>query len=249
MANRLAVLSDIHGNLLALEAVLRDLDAAGGADKTWILGDLCAFGPRPVECLQRVRDLPETSVISGNTDRYIITGQRPAVRRVKEEAEWQQARAEILEHDANFDWTTSQLSFADYEQLSKLGLHLEIEFPGYGWAIGYHGAPGNDEGKILPDTPDHEVIDQLMDREGQLAFGGHTHLPMDRDLGRWRVVNVGSVGMPKDERRACYALVVFDENQLSVELRRVEYDVEAVIRDLQQCGNPSWEWVAAHLSQ
>ncbi|MCC7452288.1 MAG: metallophosphoesterase family protein, partial [Anaerolineae bacterium] len=68
---RLAVLSDIHGNILALEAVLRDLKQMGGADKTWVLGDLCAFGPRPAECIQMVRELAGVSVIIGNTDRYV----------------------------------------------------------------------------------------------------------------------------------------------------------------------------------
>jgi predicted phosphodiesterase len=77
---RLAVLSDIHGNRLALEAVLHDLKQCGGADKTWVLGDLCAFGPRPVECLHLIRDLPQTEVIRGNTDRYLVTGERPTLR-------------------------------------------------------------------------------------------------------------------------------------------------------------------------
>ena len=87
---RLAVLSDIHGNLLALEAVLRDLKQSGGADQTWILGDLCVCGPFPVECLQQIRDLPHTDVISGNTDRYLVTGECSLlIFRPKDEADWQ----------------------------------------------------------------------------------------------------------------------------------------------------------------
>ena len=93
---KIALLSDIHGNLLALEAVLHDLTQAGGVDKTWILGDLCAFGPRPVECLQRIRDLPDAEVISGNTDRYLITGARPTFH-VQDEAEWQKIPDEVRE--------------------------------------------------------------------------------------------------------------------------------------------------------
>src|SRR5438045_8311754 len=91
LAMRLAVLSDIHGNILAFEAALRDLRQQGGADKMWILGDLCAFGPRPLECLQLIRDLPQAEVISGNTDRYLVTGERPPIDHPKDEAGWQQA--------------------------------------------------------------------------------------------------------------------------------------------------------------
>ncbi|MFN8530681.1 MAG: metallophosphoesterase family protein [Anaerolineae bacterium] len=84
---RLVAISDIHGNLVALEAVLRDLDTLGGWDHLWILGDLAAFGARPVECIQRVKafvDAAEASpdkgtvrTVRGNTDRYLVTGVRP----------------------------------------------------------------------------------------------------------------------------------------------------------------------------
>jgi|SRR5581483_4253859 predicted phosphodiesterase len=234
---RLAVLSDIHGNLLALEAVLNDLKAVGGADKTWILGDLCAFGPRPAECLQRIRDVPDVEVISGNTDRYLVTGQRSRVK-VKEEADWQKLPDALREREAGYAWTVARLSFADYEYLSKLHHELSLEAPGYGWVIGYHGAPGDDERLLRPDTPDDELLDQMLDREGRLGFGGHTHLPMDRDLGRWRVINVGSVGLPNDAPRACYALVTFTDGAANVELRRVEFDLDALEKDLRQQGHP-----------
>src|SRR5215468_12577089 len=88
---RLAILSDIHGNLLALQAVLDDLKQAGGADKTWVLGDLCAFGPRPAECIQILRELKEAEIIGGNTDRYVITGQLPRWRgdaKPKDDEQW-----------------------------------------------------------------------------------------------------------------------------------------------------------------
>jgi predicted phosphodiesterase len=236
---RLAVLSDIHGNLVALEAVLADLKQAGGADKTWVLGDLCAFGPRPVECLQVIRELPNAKVISGNTDRYLVTGERPSDR-PKDEAEWRALPDKLRQREANFAWTVSKLSFADYEFLTKLRHELSLEAPGYGWLIGYHGAPGDDERIILPDTPAEEALDQMLDREARLGFGGHTHTPMDRDLGTWRLVNVGSVGMPKDMSRANYALVTIDDGTANVDLRNVEYDLQAVATDMQQLDHPMW---------
>jgi predicted phosphodiesterase len=243
---RLAILSDIHGNLSALEAVLADLKQAGGADKTWVLGDLCTFGPRPVECLQMIREIPEVQVIGGNTDRYLVRGVVPAVR-PKDEAEWQQASAKLRQTAENFAWTISKLSFADYEYLTKLHHGLDLNIPGYGWAIGYHGSPGNDEYILLPDTPHEEVLDQFLDQGGRLGFGGHTHIPMDRDLGQWRVINVGSVGLPKDEPRACYALATFNDDSVIIEHRRVEFDRDAVLVDLRQQNHPAVDWVEKQL--
>src|SRR5579859_3886540 len=174
---RLAILSDIHGNLLALQAVLEDLKQAGGADKVWVLGDLVAFGPRPAECLQVIRDIPQVEVIGGNTDRYVINGQFPGwlrESRPKDEEQWRAAPAQMREWLAhwagNITWTIGKLSFADYEYLSKLHHGLEVEIPGYGWAIGYHAVPGDDEALILPDTPAEETLDQFLFAEGRIGF-------------------------------------------------------------------------------
>ena len=75
---RLAVLSDVHGNLPALEAVLSDVATLGAPDAYWVLGDLVAFCPWPAETLARLRSLPTVSFLQGNTDRYLVTGRRPA---------------------------------------------------------------------------------------------------------------------------------------------------------------------------
>ncbi|MEP7289286.1 MAG: metallophosphoesterase family protein [Chloroflexota bacterium] len=244
---RLAILADIHGNQKAFEAVLTDLKEAGGADKTWILGDLCALGPRPTECLQMIREIPEVQVISGNTDRYVTTGKIIATP-PKDEAEWQQFPTKLHQAVDTYGWTMAQLSYADYEYLSKLQHEVELHIPGYGWVIGYHGAPGNDEYMLLPDTPAEETLDQFLDQEGRLGFGGHTHVPMDRDLGQWRVVNVGAVGLPKDEQRACYVLVDFTDGTANIAFRRVAYDIDAVIADLKQQDHPATERIIGMLT-
>jgi predicted phosphodiesterase len=240
IAMKLAVLSDIHGNLLALEAVLADLAAAGGADLTWILGDLVAFGPEPIACLNAIRALPAdtTRVIQGNTDRYVTTWARPNAERPTAET-WVPYVRQMMARDANFAWTSRQLSGQDAEYLLKLGTDLSVEAKGYGWVVGFHAGPGDDEMVLLPYTPDHIILDVLMDREGRLAFGGHTHKPMDRDLGTWRFVNPGSVGLPFDgDQRAAYALVTFEDGQAQVDIRRVAYDVEGTIAALEACDNP-----------
>lgn len=253
---RLAVLSDIHGNLTALEAVLADLESLGGADLTWCLGDLAAFGPRPAECIRRIKALAEADegkrckVIGGNTDRYLVTGERMAVNPpIKDADALPKVVQELRTLHGALLWGMEQLSYDDYDFLRKINGHeLSREVEGYGHVIGYHAVPGDDEAFLTPETSDEEARDLLLDREGFLAIGGHIHRQFDRDLGNWRVVNVGSVGMPFDVKgQASWALFTFEGSSVQLDLRRVPFDVEAVIADYRAVGFPSVEWVAGRL--
>ena len=246
---RLAVLSDIHGNLHALEAVLADLEAAGGADLTWVIGDLVAFGPDPRGCLAALRALPEetTKVIQGNTDRYVTTWARPHAENPTAD-NWADYVAMMKQRDANFAWTSEQISGPEAEYLLKLGTDLHTSVPGYGCVIGFHAGPGDYEMVLLPYTADDVILDALLDREGRLAFGGHTHKPMDRVMETWRFVNPGSVGLPFDgDQRASYALVTFEGQTASVDIRRVAYDVAAAIAALDACSNPARDFAIDRL--
>jgi predicted phosphodiesterase len=252
---RLAVLSDIHGNLIALEAVLADLEALGGADVTWVLGDLAAFGPRPLECIQRLRALQEAAekgkyqIIGGNTDRYLVTGERLRTPSAKDEATFSKLADGWRARDLNLNWAVGQIGFEEYEFLKKIrGHETWLEVKDYGWVIGYHGIPGDDEGLLTPETPDEEALDALLDREGRLGIGGHIHKQMDRDLGSWRAVNVGSIGLSFDRPGlAQWGMFTFENGEVSVDLRTVPYDVDAVIADLNIVGYPAPEWTTRWL--
>ncbi len=144
-----------------------------------------------------------------------------------------------------FAWVIERLTWDDAEFLQKLlGRELELEVPGYGWVIGVHGGPGNDEFGMNPHMPADELLDVLSDQEGRLVLCGHTHKAMDRDLGAWRVVNVGSVGLPMIDTRASYALLTFEGDSLNVDLRHVAFDSEAVIADLEANKHPDADWIA-----
>jgi predicted phosphodiesterase len=235
---RLAALADTHGNLVALEAALADLEALGGADRIWVLGDLANYGPRPAECIQRLQGLPNVEIISGNGDRYLATGERSTVRLPVDEKRWATLADELMTREASFVWTLRQLEYKHFEFLASLRGELELHVPGYGWVIGYHGTPGDDESLIPPDMPADEALDFFMDREGRMGLGAHTHRPMDRDLGPWRLVNVGSVGLSLGTRRAEYALITFEGGTAHVDLRQVPYDVDAHIADMHARGCP-----------
>jgi len=249
---RLAVLSDIHGNLAALEAVLADLESSGGADLTWCLGDLAAFGARPSECVTRIRNLAAENdgatfkVIGGNTDRYLVNGTRFPTPSAKDEAAFHKLSAEWQTRDTVLNWNVGQLTWDDYEFLKKIrNQELSHHVEGYGWVLGFHAVPGDDETFLTQDTPADVVLDFMLDREGRLGVCGHTHVQMNRELGRWHLVNVGSVGLPVDHiGKACYAVLTFEGDSVRVDLRQVDYDIDAAIADLQASGHPAPEWAA-----
>ncbi len=248
---RLAVLADIHGNRTALEAAWADLQAQGEFDEIWLLGDLAAFGPRPADCVRRVLELradlgeKKLRVIGGNTDRYLVHGMRPAWTPAAADADGLRALAPAwATRDRALNWSLAQLAWEEYDFLrSILGREISLRAPDYGPVIGYHGIPGDDESSALrPDSPAEEALDALLDREGRLGIGGHTHLQMDRDLGHWRAVNVGSVGWSFGAPgMAEWGLFSFADGVATVELRRVPWDVAAVLQDFASVGHPAPE--------
>ena len=258
---RLAVFSDIHGNLEAFEAALADCEAMGGADRIWFLGDFALLGPRPVECIRRVKAIVDAAeadestkgtvrTIRGNTDRYVVTGEAP--RRPK--AEDADGLSKMLEGMRRMnrltEWCLEQLAFEDYEFLAKLSGECDLNVEGYGYVIGYHGTPGNDEGILRPDTDEEEAADALLDREGRLGIGGHIHIQMDRILERsgWRVINVGSVGLSNDmPGMAQWGLFKFEDGNVTIDLRAVPYNVDAVIADMEALGMPEAAWMVEKL--
>jgi len=254
---RFAVLSDVHGNLTAMEAALADLDSVGAVDHVWFLGDLCAFGAQPMACIHRLQQLAEQMgekqfrAIGGNTDRYLVTGERFKVPPAEEEGQFSKLLQLRETSDAVLNWNLSKLSWEDYSYLAKLlGREVSLRVKDYGRVIGYHAIPGDDEAMLRPDTPDSEVLDALLDREGRLAVGGHTHLLMDREVGNWRVVNVGSVGMSFDmPGKAQWGLFTFEDGTLTVDLRAVSYDVDQAVAEIHESGHPRPEFAERRLRQ
>ncbi len=253
---RIALLSDIHGNWHALKAVLADLSTAGEMDYIWCLGDLAAFGGRPAECIRRVRELEEQygkdkcKVLGGNTDRYLVTGERFPQRPAKDAEAFARLARDWTTRDAILNWNLQQLLWDDYQYLASIiGKETWVYADNYGGIIGYHAIPGDDEAMNLrPDSPDEEARDALLDRQGRMGIGGHTHLPMDRDLGRWRAINPGSVGLSFTQKgKAEWGIVTIDRGEAHVELRAIPYDVEAAIADLAASDYPYVEWAATRL--
>jgi predicted phosphodiesterase len=240
---RIATLSDIHGNLPALEAILADLEAQGAPDATWVLGDLAVFFPWPAETIDRLRAIPAVSFLRGNTDRLITTGVRPEMP-VRSAEEWARMAQALAVRDANFQWTVERLSYADYQFLVALPLQIEADVPGYGGVLAVHAAPGDDEARLFPTTPDEDVRPYLEGVDARMVLGGHTHYPNDRTVDGIRLVNDGSAGLPFDgDNRPSYLLLDFEDGNCRATFRRVAYDVEVVVAELERVAHPMRQWL------
>lgn len=240
---RLAVLSDIHGNLPALEAVLADIRTQGSPDLYWILGDLVAFCPWPSETLARLRALPNAEFLRGNTDRYLVTGRRPSLP-VESRQDWERMPETLGIRDANFRWAVQRLSHKDYDFLRDLPAQLQREAPEYGQILAIHATPDDDEANVHPDTPEDQLQSYVSQFEARLVLYGHTHRVMDRPVGSVRLVNSGSVGLPLDgDPRPSYAMITLEDGACEVTLRRVEYDRESVLEEMARVEHPGLPWI------
>ncbi|GAB4531291.1 MAG: metallophosphoesterase family protein [Anaerolineae bacterium] len=229
-----AVLADIHGNIVALEAVLQDLEQQGGVDHIVVAGDLFTFGPAPNQVLTRLRRVSNIHFLLGNTDRYLLEGTYPSA---STNDDWQD---KLL---VSFHWTA--------ERLEDEGLHFLRTLPAFqiipdaGWQLlAVHGSPRSDEEGLTSKTQPHEFEDMSIPRYINVLACGHTHIPMNRTVGTLRVVNAGSVGLPFDgDPRACYAIIsgstASGDSPVQVQLRRIVYDVEKVVEQFYACNHPA----------
>ncbi|HKV84893.1 MAG TPA: metallophosphoesterase family protein [Ktedonobacterales bacterium] len=235
---RLALISDIHGNLVALEAILADI-AARGVTEIVCLGDIAATGPQPHEVAERVRALG-CPVVMGNTDAWLLT---PAPRPDGDEAQ------RVL--DAIDLWCAEQLTPEDRAFLASFQPTVSVPLDGGKRLLCYHGSPRSFNDRMTPDTPEEQVSEWLTGTDADLYAGGHTHVQMLRRYQRSILVNPGSVGLPlnptfpgPDIRNPAwgeYALVECDGDRLSVALQRVPFDTAALVRIAHTSGMPHAE--------
>jgi predicted phosphodiesterase len=237
---RLAIFSDIHGNPLALDAVLADIQSQGEVDAFWVLGDFAALGYDPVTPLVKVTALPHASFTRGNTDRYVVTDDLPvpAEKALEDHA----LLPEVMEAVRSFSWTRGYISAAGrLNWLTNLPLEARLTLPDGTRLLGVHASPGRDDGPgFQPNHSDGELEKRLAGCEADLVIVGHTHVPLDRQVGRIRVINLGSVSNPVTQGlQATYVLLDANEHSYSIQLRRVDYDREAVIKAIEQSGHPT----------
>jgi len=235
----IALISDIHGNLISLDAVLKDI-ATNKVDQIVFLGDAATLGPQPKEVIKRLNEL-KCLCIQGNHDEYMV---RPETIKsyTKDKV--------ILEAVA---WCRDQLSASEIEFLATFQRNIDIHMTDTMHLVCYHGSPQSNTDIILAETPALQ-LDHLLDHDmPDIYTGGHTHIQMVRQFRGHYVINPGSVGQPFSEFNynrpprilpwAEYALVNFENNQLSVMLKRVEIDKEKIRKVLHDSELPLKNWL------
>jgi putative phosphoesterase len=233
---RLGLISDIHGNLLALDAVLGELNESG-IDRLVCLGDVAA-GPEPRETIERLREL-SCPVVLGNWDTWVLDGVPPLQ---------QQAGPMLREQGA---WSGAQLGELDRDFLRGLQPRLELELDG-ATVLCVHGSPRSVLEDIHATTADEEIAQMFNGSKPAILAAGHTHVQLVRLHGTTLIVNPGSVGLPfnswppngaiRMSPWAEYAILTVEDGRVSTELRRASYDISA-LRDLARgTGMPHPDW-------
>jgi putative phosphoesterase len=237
---RIALISDVHGNLPALEAVLEDTRTQG-VDQIISLGDTATIGPYPKETLDLLQAL-NCVYIMGNHDAAMLEPARVAELQI----------SELLL--PTLEWGVGLLSETNIDFLRSFHSTHEMELDGALTLLCYHGSPRSNIELILSNTPDETLTGILSGQSAGILAGGHTHIQMFRQFRKQVIINPGSLGnafvepffpggeIPRLLPWAEYALLQAEKGGWSVDLRRVRFDVRALQQAVTAVGNPSREW-------
>ena len=225
---KIAVISDIHGNMLALDAVLADIKEVG-CEKVFVLGDYAMAGPEPnivVDWFLSKKYEREFTMIQGNTDLMIADYNEELYSNIKEKAP---IMAEALKDDARI------LNYIQKDFLKTLPIQLQVEVEGVKFLL-VHGSPRKNNEDILPDTPLEVVEEMLVNVDADVVLCGHTHQPCGfQTTKKQTVVNVGSVGRPfTPEPKSCYLVITVKDGKCVFEHRLVEYEKEQAAENLRK---------------
>ncbi len=236
---KIAVLSCIHANLPALEAVLKDIKE-NKCDRIYSLGDLVGYGPHPNEVIAKIREL-EIPSVQGCWDEDIVEGLNSC------ECSYPSLLAErrgVVAHE----WTNEQITAENRQFLASLPHYLKEDRLCFA-----HGSPQSNHEYLLAEMDAFAALERVLSVDADILFCGHTHMPYVRtlDAGQLqikvvtpeskesntfnsplkRIVNVGSVGEPRHGRpNATY--IIYDTEADTVLLKEVEYDYQTTCRDI-----------------
>jgi putative phosphoesterase len=227
---RIAALYDIHGNLPALEAVLRELRQL--SVESIIIGGDVLPGPMPRQTLEALLEVEvPIQFICGNGDREVLA-QMSGVK-----TPWYARASEQWQEPVR--WTAQQLQVEHRRLLEHWPPTCQINVPGLGDVLFCHATPQNDTDIFTSLTPEERLIPVFEEVEASLTVCGHTHMQFDRMVGRTRVVNAGSIGMPFAGPGAYWLLM-----DRGIELRRTLYDLEEAAERIRSTTYPQAEQFA-----
>lgn len=221
---RIAALYDIHGNLPALDAVLREV-VGEQVDLVVVGGDVVP-GPMPGECLDRLFNLDSpTRFLVGNGDREVLA------RMKGHETDWYRNAPEAW--SAPVGWSATQLSSSHRDEIDGWPTTQSLTADGAGDVLFCHGTPCSDTKCFTRLTAEELLLPYFSDVGFPLVICGHTHMQFDRKVGATRIVNAGSVGMPFGAPGAFWLMLGPE-----VELRRTDYDFTEAARLISETSYP-----------
>lgn len=225
---KIAVISDIHGNMEALNTVMADIKAKG-CEKLFVLGDYAMAGPEPkvaVEYFMQKEKDENVYMIQGNTDAMITNYSTELYNMLKEKAP---VMAEALSNDSII------LDEQEKQFLANLPVQKEVNIENVSFLL-VHGSPRRNNEDILPDTPVEEVENMTSNTDAQVILCGHTHIPCGfQTKSKKTVVNAGSVGRPfTPEPKSCYLIINVKDGKCVFEHQFVEYDNQKASEKLKK---------------
>ena len=240
---KIAIISDIHGNIDALESVLSDIEKEN-CSKIFCLGDIAMAGPEPSKTISKIHALVQTKdfhIIQGNTDSMLSVFSFDTYNAI--------LNTNTVMGSA--DLADSQLlTNEEKEFLKNLPEKLDIELYGIKILL-VHGSPRKNNENIYPNLPIEEVEEMIKDSDANIIFCGHTHMPCGYQTNTEQtVVNVGSVGRPfSDSPDSCYVIMEINEetSNYTVKHKFVKYDVLTASRKIEERGFEGAEKLAKML--
>lgn len=213
--NKVAVIADVHGNSVALAAVLAEIEREG-PDLIVSCGDL-TWGPLPEETYALASPL-NARFVRGNADRAVL---------------------ENVSETEREQWMQAQHTDEMREFLASFEEQVVVEIDGLGPVRFCHGSPRTDEECVTPETPEGRVRELSEGVDERVIVTAHVHIQFDREVAGIRSVNAGSVGLPYEGRSGAYWAMLGPD----VELRRTEYDLDGTIERYRQSGQPGVEQI------
>jgi len=233
---RIGLISDIHGNFTALEAVLANMNQRP-VDLIVCLGDVATIGPQPKQVLEKLKAL-NGAFIMGNHDATLLDMSKMV---------YYQIGANLTE---TVKWCAQKLDASDMDFLRSFKSHTEIPLDNDLSLLCYHGSPQFSTDQILASTTVSELATQFSGHHNRFLAGGHTHIQMMRQHKSRLIINPGSVGSPFQTAYkagiapvilpwAEYGIIEYKDGVMSVDLRRVPFDMDVFIKAIKESGMPN----------
>ncbi|MCJ7433328.1 MAG: metallophosphatase family protein [Anaerolineales bacterium] len=233
---RIGLISDIHGNFTALEAVLANMNQRP-VDLLVCLGDIATIGPQPRQVLDTLKEL-DCTCIMGNHDATLLDMSKMV---------YYQIGTKLI---STIEWCAQKLDSSDLDFLRSFKVHVEIPLDNDLGLLCYHGSPQSSTDQVLVTTTVKELAAQFSGHHNRLLAGGHTHIQMMRQHKSSLIINPGSVGSPFKTAYeagvppvllpwAEYGIIEYKDGVISVDLRRVPFDMDVFIKAIKESGMPN----------